>query len=516
MLSILIKRNIFALILVLILALFAFTKNTNAAGPPLGCTCPGPGGTCVGGGSYWVSATQYKGYYYCRFTDSGCPGSASGWNAISRTAESLDSHGCDSPACSSGGCAVTGILWEQIPAPTCTLTATPSVLGGAITTSNLSWTATNINLATDTAIISNSIDATTITVTTTPGNKDVTPTVNTVYTLTVNNGTTATCSATVTVCAATYGNACTSAPNACGQTNSGTIDCLGACTAVAPPNSDCPSCNISSAPNSINISDSSLLSWTTANSIAGGTSIDNGIGVVAIPSGSQSVSPVVNTTYTMTVNAATGTSGTCTATVSINAPTCTLSSSESAVLPNDTVILSWTATNATSGTINGVSATPIASGSMTSPPIAAPTAFTMSVSGPGGTGTCGPVNVQSLAAPIGGLVPCGRAFDDPNTAYDETDPCTLCHIFIMLQMIATFIVEMGGIIAIFFLVIGGLIYSTSAGDQGRMETGKKAIMWALFGLAIILLSWLIVTIVLTAFGYINPLGGQWNIVNCSV
>lgn len=124
--------------------------------------------------------------------------------------------------------------------------------------------------------------------------------------------------------------------------------------------------------------------------------------------------------------------------------------------------------------------------------------------------------VCSNSPVCGGLVPCGRTGDNPNTTYNEASPCTLCHIFIMLQMIVTFVVEIGGIIAVFFLVIGGLIYATSAGNQGRMETGKKAIMWALFGLAIILLSWLIVTVVLTAFGYINPLGGQWNIVSCTV
>ncbi len=116
----------------------------------------------------------------------------------------------------------------------------------------------------------------------------------------------------------------------------------------------------------------------------------------------------------------------------------------------------------------------------------------------------------------GGIIPCGRLVNNPNTPYDETNPCSLCHVFIMFQIIATFIVEIGGIIAVFFLVIGGLIYATSAGDQGRMETGKKAIMWALVGLAIITLAWLFVNVVLTILGYINPMGGQWNIVNCSV
>lgn len=301
-------------------------------------------------------------------------------------------------------------------------------------------------------------------------------------------------------------------------TNTGATIISGSIYSEALPIPSCDS--FTATPSNIAVGGSSVLSWSTTNITLPGDSItiSDGAGynfTATSTPGNTTVNPIAVSTYTLTATNSTS-SDTCTATVSINAPTCTLSSSESAVLPNDTVILSWTAADAVSGTINGVNAVPIASGSMTSSPIVAPTAFTMSVTGPGGSGTCGPINVDLILSPIGGLVPCGRLGDNPNTTYDETEPCTLCHIFIMLQMISTFVVEIGGIVAIFFLVIGGLIYSTSAGNQGRMETGKKTMMWALFGLAIILLSWLIVTVVLTAFGYINPLGGQWNIVNCTV
>jgi len=54
------------------------------------------------------------------------------------------------------------------------------------------------------------------------------------------------------------------------------------------------------------------------------------------------------------------------------------------------------------------------------------------------------------------------------------------------------------------------------GNQGRMDTGKKAITWALLGLAIIFIAWLIVTIVLTAFGYVDPMAGNGIFVNCTV
>lgn len=50
-----------------------------------------------------------------------------------------------------------------------------------------------------------------------------------------------------------YGNACTSAPNACGQTNQGTIQCNGSCSASTPPNSSCPAPN---SPTNVTVTES--------------------------------------------------------------------------------------------------------------------------------------------------------------------------------------------------------------------------------------------------------------------
>ncbi len=124
------------------------------------------------------------------------------------------------------------------------------------------------------------------------------------------------------------------------------------------------------------------------------------------------------------------------------------------------------------------------------------------------------VCTENIPDMTGGIVPCGRLADNPATPYNETENCNLCHVFIMFQIISTFLFEISAIVAVFFIIIGALIYMTSAGEQSRMGQGKKAIKWALFGLAIIILAWLAVTIILVALGYINPLGGQWNIVSC--
>lgn len=51
------------------------------------------------------------------------------------------------------------------------------------------------------------------------------------------------------------------------------------------------------------------------------------------------------------------------------------------------------------------------------------------------------------------------------------------------------------IIAVIFIIIGGYMYITSAGDPGKAGKGRTTLVNALIGLAIIVLSYLIVQIV---------------------
>lgn len=48
-----------------------------------------------------------------------------------------------------------------------------------------------------------------------------------------------------------------------------------------------------------------------------------------------------------------------------------------------------------------------------------------------------------------------------------------------------------GVLAIFFIILGGVLYIVSAGNEKRTATAKKMIMYAIIGLAIVLLSYVI-------------------------
>ena len=57
-----------------------------------------------------------------------------------------------------------------------------------------------------------------------------------------------------------------------------------------------------------------------------------------------------------------------------------------------------------------------------------------------------------------------------------------------------------GIIAAVFLIIGGVRYITSQGDEGQAETAKKTILYAIIGLLVIGLAAAIVNFVIGAIG----------------
>lgn len=117
---------------------------------------------------------------------------------------------------------------------------------------------------------------------------------------------------------------------------------------------------------------------------------------------------------------------------------------------------------------------------------------------------------------IGGLVPCGREDDNSSTRWDETKPCNLCHLVLMIQLIIDFLLKLSAVVALFAIVLGGLLYIFSSGNQSRMESAKSGIKYALLGFVIIFIAWAMVATVLAILGYIDPLNGEWYIVNCNV
>jgi len=88
---------------------------------------------------------------------------------------------------------------------------------------------------------------------------------------------------------------------------------LGSESSLPPPPSTCDS--FTATPSSINLGDSSTLIWTTSNATS--VDIDNGVISTDID-GSESVSPISTTIYTLTATNASGDSITCSTSVTVN------------------------------------------------------------------------------------------------------------------------------------------------------------------------------------------------------
>ncbi|MCD6402518.1 hypothetical protein J7L36_01530 [bacterium] len=100
----------------------------------------------------------------------------------------------------------------------------------------------------------------------------------------------------------------------------------------------------------------------------------------------------------------------------------------------------------------------------------------------------------------GGLVPCGT-IDDPNTPEDESQPCQLCHLFVMINRIVEFVLtNLVPPIAILMLVVGGTIWLTSGGNPEQVASGKKLITSVVIGLIIIFGSWIFLSTFLQIIG----------------
>ncbi len=195
-----------------------------------------------------------------------------------------------------GGTAQDTVTVAVNQAPTVNLSAAPAAInpGGS---STLSWISTSATSA--------SIDQTIGTVSVN-GSSTVMPTVTTTYTITVSGpGGTATDSVTITV-------------------------------------SDLPAVSIGAAPNPIDLSESTVLTWSSANATS--LRIDQGVGPVAT-SGSIIVYPTSTRTYTVTAE---GPGGTVSSSVLVTVnqpPEVSLTAEPDRVIKGDPVTLTWTSLN---------------------------------------------------------------------------------------------------------------------------------------------------------------------------
>lgn len=112
------------------------------------------------------------------------------------------------------------------------------------------------------------------------------------------------------------------------------------------------------------------------------------------------------------------------------------------------------------------------------------------------------IPVITLAWDIGDpLVPCGLSFDDSSTTtYNEKDPCSLCHVFVLGQNIVDFLTKaIAPALAVLAFAWAGFKILTSGGSPGQRQEGMKIIRNTVIGLLIVFGAWIIINELLLFF-----------------
>ncbi len=76
----------------------------------------------------------------------------------------------------------------------------------------------------------------------------------------------------------------------------------------------------------------------------------------------------------------------------------------------------------------------------------------------------------------------------------------------VIQTVINVILGIVGVIAVIMIIIGGIQYSTSSGDSGKVKKAKDTILYGIIGLVIALLAFAIVNFILT--NVFNGSGGD--------
>ncbi len=115
------------------------------------------------------------------------------------------------------------------------------------------------------------------------------------------------------------------------------------------------------------------------------------------------------------------------------------------------------------------------------------------------------------AGTSGGLVACGNTCDNPDTTINESEPCGIPHLFVLLKNVLDFVLWKLGLLIVGLMAVLTAITSFFSFGSTDILIRIKA-MWksVLLGYLVMLLAWLAVNVVLNFLGFKF---GEWWIIS---
>ena len=74
------------------------------------------------------------------------------------------------------------------------------------------------------------------------------------------------------------------------------------------------------------------------------------------------------------------------------------------------------------------------------------------------------------------------------------NPITTSDFAKIVENTLLWLLSVAGVITIFMLVVGGIMYMTAGGDEQKVTTAKKMVTWTIIGLGLILISYSIMAV----------------------
>ena len=106
-----------------------------------------------------------------------------------------------------------------------------------------------------------------------------------------------------------------------------------------------------------------------------------------------------------------------------------------------------------------------------------------------------------LGLSAGAVLPAATAYADANATVQQgvnqvggTENPTSLESFIKSVIGVLFFVV--GSVSVIMLIVGGIMYASASGDQGRIKTAKDTVLYAVIGLVVAILAYAIVNFVL--------------------
>lgn len=125
------------------------------------------------------------------------------------------------------------------------------------------------------------------------------------------------------------------------------------------------------------------------------------------------------------------------------------------------------------------------------------------------------VNIKTC----GGLVPCGRKYDDLTTPLFENCPCRICHFLIMTDRGFDFLIfKLLFPLAFLMIFVGGFTFLTAGENERKIRIGKGIIKITLFSVIVIFSVWIFLNLFFNIIGVAEWTGlkkGWWKIT-CAV